>query len=167
VGLFQGKLGIDHVHPPTFEETARRLELEPSSAATPLQLPAALLLTLESRMGAASQYAPEILINPFVARASMEPFVPTVNSPLEAQSLASIVSRASLGGGAGAVAGLATTGSEWILVVSVSAGIILCGAAQGIAGALEQGLRYHLLRLMKVPPDAGSRVRGPRGDEDT
>lgn len=124
------------------------------------------MTTLESRMPVdIGGGGPESPLNAFTTRAAMEPFVPMENSPLEAQSLVSIVSRSSLGGGTGAVAGLVTTGSEWALLVSVPAGIILCGAAQGIAAALDQGLRYHLLRIMNVPPDAGSSV-GAREEED-
>ena len=37
-----------------------------------------------------------------------------------------------------------------ILLVVVPAGIIICGAATGIAQALQIGLRTHILRLMGI-----------------
>lgn len=161
-------------NPLTLNEVANILELRISyEVTTPLELPSVLLYTLQN---------PPILIDEFVeleselpqddpvfslvTKAAAEPFVAVENSPLEAQSLISIVSRYSLGGGTGAVAGLVTTGSGWVLLISVPAGIILCGAAQGIAAALDQGLRHHLLRHMNVPPETGFRVT-IREDEDS
>ena len=164
--VFRGSILELDLHAMTLEHAARALELRISNTTTALQLPAALESTLQPHMRADfSSVHPESPIGVFATRAAMEPFVPMENSPLEAQSLVSIVSRASLGGGAGAVAGLVTSGSVWAVLVSVPAGIIICGAAQGIGAALDQGLRYHLLRLMNVPPSAGPRVRAQ--DKDT
>jgi hypothetical protein len=40
-----------------------------------------------------------------------------------------------------------------VMLLVVPAGIILCGAATGIAQALQIGLRTHLLRVMGIEDD--------------
>jgi hypothetical protein len=55
------------------------------------------------------------------------------------------------------VAAVATAlGAHPILLLLVPVGIILCGAASGIAQALRIGLRTHLLRLMGIDDGSGS-----------
>jgi hypothetical protein len=51
--------------------------------------------------------------------------------------------------GASLTAAYTATGKIWVVVV-IPFGVILVGAALGISSAISQGLRFHILRLMKV-----------------
>jgi hypothetical protein len=55
------------------------------------------------------------------------------------------------GAGIGAYVGFVLTGPAptALLLISVPAGMIICGAAKGIADALENGLRDRLLRFLR------------------
>ncbi len=75
--------------------------------------------------------------------------VPFESSPLEAKSLSELVA----GGGVSAALGYLT--GHPLLVFEVSGGIIVCGAARGVADALRIGLRSKLLALMGVEEPEG------------
>jgi hypothetical protein len=77
--------------------------------------------------------------------------VPFERSPISMESIVQIV-KASGGAGIGATVGLLAGGGTPLMLVTVPAGIILCGAATGIASALEEGLRLRVLGLMGVKP---------------
>jgi hypothetical protein len=77
----------------------------------------------------------------------MSRIVPFESSPLSAESLGSLVTSAS-GVGMGAYAGFIIASSTPMMFVLVPAGMILFGAAAGVATALEQGLRQRLLNLI-------------------
>ena len=49
-----------------------------------------------------------------------------------------------------------------LLLLLVPVGIILCGAATGIAQALRIGLRAHLLRIMGIEEMANGQTTAPR-----
>jgi hypothetical protein len=81
--------------------------------------------------------------------------LPFEQSPLRAASLASLMATGGLVT-VGAGAGLAATGAFGgtpLVLVTVPLGIILVGAAKGVATALEQGLRSQILQLMGVSSD--------------
>lgn len=77
-----------------------------------------------------------------------EPLVPFESSPLSGQSVAQVAGASA--GAVGASVGALVTGDP-ILLVTVPAGIIICGAAAGIADGLRVGTRYWILKLMGVP----------------
>lgn len=91
----------------------------------------------------------------FAQYLTYSPVVPFESSPLGQKALSDL---ATAGGGVGVAVGVYTTGDPLLLLV-VPAGMIVCGAASGIADALRIGLRAKLLDLMGVddpalPPDA-------------
>ena len=79
--------------------------------------------------------------------------LPFEGSPLHNQSLRGLIEKSggSFTGGLGGVVG-SHGHSVPVVILSVAAGIIVGGSASGIGDALRIGLRYHLLRLMRVPP---------------
>ena len=79
---------------------------------------------------------------------AFERMVPFENSPLDLESLSKIVLQAT-GAGLGAYAGFILAGPTPLLFVTAPAGMILFGAAKGIADALEQGLRERLLNYLR------------------
>jgi hypothetical protein len=85
----------------------------------------------------------------FAETVAFEDIVPFERSPLSAENLAKLVTQAG-GAGVGAYAGFVAFGASPLLLVMIPAGMILCGAAKGIADALEHGLRDKILHLMKV-----------------
>lgn len=76
------------------------------------------------------------------------PVVPFENSPLHLDSVATLITGAS-GVGLGAYAGFVVAGSSPLIFVTVPMGMIIFGAAAGVANALEQGLRTRLLKVIK------------------
>lgn len=74
--------------------------------------------------------------------------VPIEQSPLKAEALVTLVTKAT-GAGLGAFAGFVAFGDSPLLLITVPAGMIICGAAKGIADALESGLRDRLFELLK------------------
>ncbi len=84
---------------------------------------------------------------------SMAPVVPFEQSPLSLDSVASLITKTS-GVGLGAYAGFVVGGASPLIFVTVPAGMIIFGAAAGVANALEKGLRDRLLKLIK-----GQRIR--------
>ena len=72
--------------------------------------------------------------------------IPFEESPLEGTSLGSIVATGS-GGAIGAYVGFAVAGGPTpLLLVTVPAGMIICGAAMGTAEGLQDGLRDRIKR---------------------
>ncbi|QGZ59107.1 hypothetical protein [Paraburkholderia acidiphila] len=76
------------------------------------------------------------------------PIVPFEQSPLEPTSLLGIVTRVS-GTGIGAYIGFVVVGSSPLLLITVPAGMVICGAASGLAHGLEDGLRNRIRDLLK------------------
>jgi hypothetical protein len=83
---------------------------------------------------------------PFAQYVTYAPVVCFEQSPVSGKSLAELVTTAS--GVSGAVGFLQT--DNWLLLLIVPGGIIICGAARGISEALRIGLRTRLLRWMGV-----------------
>jgi hypothetical protein len=79
---------------------------------------------------------------------ALAPVVPFENSPLGLDSLGALITR-STGVGLGAYAGFVIAGTSPLLLITVPAGMVLFGAASGVANALEQGLRERVLKLVK------------------
>lgn len=88
--------------------------------------------------------------------------IPFQESPLDLHSLADLAIKAT-GVGLGAYVGFVASGGTPLILITVPAGMILCGAAAGFGRALEEGLRTRLLGLMGVPEkDPMERIRGRR-----
>lgn len=79
---------------------------------------------------------------------AFEPVIPFEASPLQLHVLATLVTKAS-GVAIGAFAGFVAVGPSPFLLVTVPAGMIICGAAKPVAEALESGLRDKLQRFLK------------------
>jgi hypothetical protein len=78
------------------------------------------------------------------------PVIPIEESPLSGASLAQLMSRAP--DAAGALLGIAVGHDHpLLLVITVPAGIVIVGAATGVAQALNTGLRAKILGWMGVP----------------
>lgn len=88
--------------------------------------------------------------SPFAQYLAYAPLVPFESSPLGAKALSDL---AAAGGGIGAAVGAYATGDP-LLLLAVPAGIVVCGAAHGVAEALRIGLRARLLQLMGVDDPA-------------
>lgn len=99
----------------------------------------------------------------FAQHIAYAPIVPFEQSPLEAKSLAEVLATA--GPGVGAVVGYLATDRPLILIVA-PAGIIIVGAALGIARALEEGLRQRLLRRMGIDPHVDESRESPAADDE-
>ncbi len=84
----------------------------------------------------------------FAEIVAFDKIVPIEQSPLSAEALATLVTKAS-GPALGAFVGFVAFGATPMLLVGVPAGMIICGAARGIADALESGLRERLIGLLK------------------
>jgi hypothetical protein len=82
------------------------------------------------------------------------PVVPFESSPLSPKSLSDL---ATAGGGIGGALGAYLTGDP-LLLVTIPAGIIVCGAARGVSQALEIGLRSKILGLMGVEDPEASKA---------
>lgn len=94
----------------------------------------------------------------FAQYLAYSPVVPFESSPLGPKALSDL---AAAGGGIGAAVGAYATGDLLLLLV-VPAGIVVCGAAHGLADALRIGLRAKLLQLMGVDdPAADQDDSGP------
>ena len=69
------------------------------------------------------------------------------NSPLSMESLANLVNSAT-GVGLGAYIGFIIGGDTTLLLLTVPAGMVICGSAAGISRALEKGLEKRILKLL-------------------
>jgi hypothetical protein len=83
----------------------------------------------------------------FAAYLAMTPVVPFENSPLSAESLGNLLTKAG-GYGVGAYIGFITGGTTPLLFITVPAGMVICGAAAGIGRGLEEGLRSRVRTLI-------------------
>lgn len=83
----------------------------------------------------------------FVDYLVASPIVPFENSPLGAASLFDIVTKASAPG-IGAYIGFVVSGNSPLLLITVPAGMVICGAASGVAKGLEEGLRSKVKSLI-------------------
>lgn len=94
----------------------------------------------------------------FAQHIAYEPVVPFESSPLRGSSLAELLAA----GGAAAGGAVGFVEGQVIVILAVPAGIILIGAARGVADALHIGIRTKLLEWMGVP-DPSQR---PLGDDE-
>lgn len=85
--------------------------------------------------------------------------IPFENSPLSGETLIKLVTKAT-GAGIGAFAGFVAFGTSPFLLIMVPAGMVLCGAAKGIAEALESGLRERLTDWLKGKRKRGKAAKG-------
>jgi hypothetical protein len=99
----------------------------------------------------------------FAEAVAFDRVVPIEESPLTADVLVTLVTKAT-GAGLGAYVGFVAFGAASpFLLITVPAGMIICGAAKGVADALEKGLRDRLTALIrgKTPKSL------PRGKQQT
>lgn len=97
----------------------------------------------------------------FAEQMAFDRIVPFEQSPLDMESLGKLVISAT-GAGVGAYAGFVLADSTPLLLITVPAGMIIFGAAKGVADALEQGLRERLLKYLK-----GEEKKTPKKDSTT
>jgi hypothetical protein len=144
------------------------------SAAVPSDKRESILLsTASAQFGAPGtdvEYAKSDL--QFAEIVAFEPIVPIEESPLQAQVLATLVAKGS-GVTIGAFAGFVAVGASPLLLVTVPAGMIICGAVKPVAEALECGLRDRLRDFLrgkakkkKSPPPGPSIDDEGRSDDD-
>jgi len=91
---------------------------------------------------------PELLA--FADQVSSQALVPFETSPLGPHSLADIGKMVSQFG-PGTMIGVVAAGHTPLVLITVPVGIVLCGAAAGVARALYTGLQYRILKLMGLP----------------
>lgn len=84
--------------------------------------------------------------------AMSESFVPIEFSPLGANSISTFLQNAS-STAVGAYAGYLLAGPTPLLLLTVPAGMILVGAASGVAKGLEEGLRRKLINVISGEKD--------------
>jgi hypothetical protein len=84
----------------------------------------------------------------FLTYASYAEVIPFESSPLDAKSLASVVTSAS-GVGAGGYFGFLVAGGSPAAIITVPLGMIIGGAAAGVGRALEEGLYETVLDLIR------------------
>lgn len=93
----------------------------------------------------------------FAEQVAFSELIPFEQSPLNLESLAGLVTKAT-GVAMGAYAGFVLSAGTPLIFVTVPAGMIIFGAAAGVAKALEEGLRERLLNLLK-----GGSAKADRG----
>jgi len=111
-------------------------------------------------MAPSAQFQPSPDDIRFAECVSFERVIPIEQSPLIQESLAKLATTAS-GVGIGAYIGFVAFGQSPLLLITVPAGIIICGAARGIGQALEEGLRDRILGWIKGE-NVETRKNGPR-----
>jgi hypothetical protein len=107
----------------------------------------------QRRMRFSESISPDYLA--FAEYITLAPLVPFEQSPLTGVSLGTIFATGSIGV-IGASLGLVLAGGPTpLLFITVPAGLIVCGAAMGVAEGLQQGLRRRLTRAIggPEPPD--------------
>jgi hypothetical protein len=92
-----------------------------------------------------TQAPPEVT---FAEQIAFSDLIPFEQSPLNLESLVGLVTKAT-GVAMGAYAGFVMSGGTPLIFVTVPAGMIIFGAAAGVAKALEEGLRERLLNLLR------------------
>jgi hypothetical protein len=149
------------------EDRARRIGLQPIERVSPSQLPyavAALIAASEQEANPLELYH-KILQAPvsaaselvgietfqFAEEISCLPVVPFEQSPMDFASFAEIYATAGAVG-LGAYAGFVAAGSTALLFVTIPAGMILFGAAAGIALGLQNGLKERVRKWLSGEP---------------
>jgi len=89
---------------------------------------------------------------------ALDDLVPFEGSPLHADSLVNLAGKSKGLLGLGAVVGLVASGPRPLVLITVPLGIVLCGAAAGVAKALSQGLHYQILKLLGLPQDEAQKA---------
>jgi hypothetical protein len=87
----------------------------------------------------------------FSEYAAYAPLIPVQQSPVELQSLSSLLAASGAGGGA-MIGGAVAMGASPLLFLYTPIGIIVVAAAV----AIGQGLHYHILRAMGVPMEGAA-----------
>jgi hypothetical protein len=84
----------------------------------------------------------------FAQAITFTPVVPFEQSPLDLSSVTTILGKAS-GIGLGAYVGLVVGAGTPLIFLTVPTGMLLCGAAAGVAKALHDGLYERLVRIIR------------------
>ncbi len=143
------------------QEIGQDLGLGDAMTFDPSDLQAALRLVLDPAFPERWIQDPDI--NSWIERAKVEPdeavarfaefvmyerFIPFSASPLALQALQAIGSLSPVQLGAAAAFAVFVGGASPLLLIAVPTGMLVCGAAAGVSRALEEGLRYRLLRKL-------------------
>jgi hypothetical protein len=139
------ELDLTKLAPTDASSLARHLALVLSPKVPARELPQALGAATQ---GGAPSFQPTPEDVRFAELMSFERVIPFEESLLSPESLAKLATTAT-GAGLGAYVGFVAFGSGPLLLIAVPAGMVICGAARGVAQALEEGLRERLLRWLK------------------
>lgn len=91
-----------------------------------------------------------------------QPLIPFRRSPISGESLAQLVGRVSGAGTGGFIGAYAGIDHGLLVLLTAPGGMIVGGAAMGVATALEAGLHDRVLRLIRPPsPDDPRRLPSP------
>lgn len=135
-------------HTPDRDDLASSLDLDwQVGLENVAELPSAIIAILHGEISQGSRAGDPGF--EFAEAVAFGDIVPFESSPLDARSLASIVTGSGVAAGA-AVGFVVGAGVPPLLLITVPAGMIICGAAAGIAAALDQGLKARLLRRLGV-----------------
>jgi hypothetical protein len=178
--------------PESFDEVLTSLDLTRLvDVASPAFLSSALAATLRSETASAARQAfneligaryrsfPEREPTPEADRISamlefsdasvFREFLPFEMSPLRAESMAGLFAKwagSGAGTGIGASAAIVAYSTHTpLLILFIPAGIILCGAAKGVAKALEEGLRRKILQMFGVTDEMPEKNEGELANE--
>jgi hypothetical protein len=145
----------------TFDNMLVHLELvhlettQHTDRSVPSRLPELLFTMLKTgedinRIKKVRKHSNYDVIDQLCNEAAFSKLIPFQESPIDLHSLAELAVKAT-GVGLGAYAGFVASGGTPLVLITVPAGMILCGAAAGFGRALEEGLRTRILSLMGVP----------------
>lgn len=97
----------------------------------------------------------------FASMVVSEAAIPFEESPLGGTSIAALLQKAGSAGGAtvGAYVGWVIVGNSPWLLITVPAGMVLCGAASGIASGLQQGLKESVSNWLFPKRVSAKRIR--------
>jgi hypothetical protein len=95
----------------------------------------------------------------FTAYCLNKPLIPFEQSPLDLTSLTGLLTAS--GVGIGAFVGYVAAGGTPLIIITVPAGMVICGAAAAVAKGLETGLQYRLLKFLGVPQAQDRVVQAP------
>ncbi len=119
-----------------------------SPTTPPAEMLAHLTVALQTPVTPPAPSVATVSDREFAEHLAFDDLIPFEQSPISLESLGKLVVSAT-GAGIGAYAGFVMAGPTPLLLITIPAGMIICGAAKGIADALEKGLRERLLRFLK------------------
>jgi len=109
----------------------------------------------------ADMVAPDNEVEAFARYLAGADLLPFRSSPLLGESIVNLLQRFSPGTGVGAVMGYYLSPHAPLILLTVPGGMIIGGAAYGVASAIERGLHDRVLKLIqpKPAPEDEERIR--------